>query len=498
VELLYRQQEKLKGIAEDDSATEEAKSAQAALKHRFEELREREEDLARAAEKVEQQRRELQAAGAAEEDGVLAGMDGEAKEQYIRIREREFEVLERRLAEKQAEVQQHIAANLKMSEALAASAAGSEMSAADVQKMIQNHAEELAHVQEISAARIQRLEEQVERAHAALDADKDELQDSIDELQEKLSAAETKLLQSFDDVERLARALQQQENGALEAAAAAQQRYVALREQMAAREQELVDEMLRKANAEHSDAAAAQTQLEQELQAKKLELKALEERDREEAKEKGLGKVVRSQSTKDAYWEVEHAARDLEQKQSEIAAANKELQELQQKQAQLIASNEEELRAERQRAEASQRARLEEMEREFQQRQASLQLQLATKETLQNALSPRTKVMQRRGTEAILGDLENEIKLEAHKLAGIKEEVSGGAGEAAAPASEVARPTTAAKRDRAADKAKAAVDAKKAEAALGKEGSKALREAEKAYYLKYSLVTLYTVNVPGH
>jgi len=400
VELLYRQQEKLKGIAEDDSATEEAKSAQAALKHRFEELREREEDLARAAEKVEQQRRELQAAGAAEEDGVLAGMDGEAKEQYIRIREREFEVLERRLAEKQAEVQQHIAANLKMSEALAASAAGSEMSAADVQKMIQNHAEELAHVQEISAARIQRLEEQVERAHAALDADKDELQDSIDELQEKLSAAETKLLQSFDDVERLARALQQQENGALEAAAAAQQRYVALREQMAAREQELVDEMLRKANAEHSDAAAAQTQLEQELQAKKLELKALEERDREEAKEKGLGKVVRSQSTKDAYWEVEHAARDLEQKQSEIAAANKELQELQQKQAQLIASNEEELRAERQRAEASQRARLEEMEREFQQRQASLQLQLATKETLQNALSPRTKVMQRRGTEA--------------------------------------------------------------------------------------------------
>ena len=398
MELLYRQQEKLKGIAEDDSATEEAKSAQAALKHRFEELREREEDLARAAEKVEQQRRELQAAGAAEEDGVLAGMDGEAKEQYIRIREREFEVLERRLAEKQAEVQQHIAANLKMSEALAASAAGSEMSAADVQKMIQNHAEELAHVQEISAARIQRLEEQVERAHAALDADKDELQDSIDELQEKLSAAETKLLQSFDDVERLARALQQQENGALEAAAAAQQRYVALREQMAAREQELVDEMLRKANAEHSDAAAAQTQLEQELQAKKLELKALEERDREEAKEKGLGKVVRS--TKDAYWEEERAARDLEQKQSEIAAANKELQELQQKQAQLIASNEEELRAERQRAEASQRARLEEMEREFQQRQASLQLQLATKETLQNALSPRTKVMQRRGTEA--------------------------------------------------------------------------------------------------
>jgi hypothetical protein len=207
------------------------------------------------------------------------------------------------------------------------------------------------------------------------------------------------LLQNFDDVERLARALQQQEKGALEAAAAAQLRYVALREQMAAREQELVDEMLRKANAEHSDAAAAQTQLEQELQAQKLELKALEERDREEAKEKGLGKVVRS--TKDAYWEEERAARDLEQKQSEIAAANKELQELQQKQAQLIASNEEELRAERQRAEASQRARLEkEMEREFQQRQASLQLQLATKETLQNALSPRTKVMQRRGTEA--------------------------------------------------------------------------------------------------
>jgi len=149
------------------------------------------------------------------------------------------------------------------------------------------------------------------------------------------------LLQNFDDVERLARALQQQEKGALEAAAAAQLRYVALREQMAAREQELVDEMLRKANAEHSDAAAAQTQLEQELQAQKLELKALEERDREEAKEKGLGKVVRS--TKDAYWEEERAARDLEQKQSEIAAANKELQELQQKQAQLIASNEEEL-----------------------------------------------------------------------------------------------------------------------------------------------------------
>jgi uncharacterized small protein (DUF1192 family) len=48
------------------------------------------------------------------------------------------------------------------------------MSAADVQKMIQNNAEELAHVQEISAARIQRLEEQVERAHAARDADKDE------------------------------------------------------------------------------------------------------------------------------------------------------------------------------------------------------------------------------------------------------------------------------------------------------------------------------------
>ena len=42
------------------------------------------------------------------------------------------------------------------------------------------------------------------------------------------------------------------------------------------------------------------------------------------------------------------------------------------------------------------------------------------------------------------------------------------------------------------------MDAKKAEAALGKEGSNALREAEKAYYLKYLLVTLYRVNVPGH
>jgi hypothetical protein len=490
VELRYRHQEKLKGISEDDGATEEAKSAQAALQHRFEELREREEDLARAAEKIEQQRRELQAAGSAgeaEKDGVLAGMDGEAKEQYIRIREREFEMIERRLAEKQAEVQQHIAANLKMSETLAASAAGLEMSAADVQKMIQNHAEELAHVQEISAARIQRLEEQVERAHAALDADKDELQDSIDELQEKLSAAETKLLQSLEDVERLAGLLRQQEEEALEAAAAAQQRYVALKEQMAAREQELVDEMLRKVNAEHSDATAAQTQLEQELRARKIELKALEERDREEAKEKGLGKVVRSQSTKDAYWEAERAARDLEHKQSEIAEAHKELEELQQKQAQLIASNEEELRAERQRAEASQRARLEEMEREFEERQASLQLQLATKETLQNTLSPHTAVMKRRGTEAILGDLENEFKLGAHKLAGIDEDVAGEAGEGAAPrASEAARPTTAAKRDRAADKAKAAVDAKKAEAALGKEGSKALREAEKACYQKYS------------
>jgi hypothetical protein len=91
--------------------------------------------------------------------------------------------------------------------------------------------------------------------------------------------------------------------------------------------------------------------------------------------------------------------------------------------------------------------------------------------------------MKRRGTEAILGDLENEFKLGAHKLAGIDEDVAGEAGEGAAPrASEAARPTTAAKRDRAADKAKAAVDAKKAEAALGKEGSKALREAEKACY----------------
>ena len=136
------------------------------------------------------------------------------------------------------------------------------------------------------------------------------------------------LLQNFDDVERLARALQQQENGALEAAAAAQLRYVALREQMAAREQELVDEMLRKANAEHSDAAAAQTQLEQELQAKKLELKALEERDREEAKEKGLGKVVRSQSTKDAYWEeAKRQQREHEERERQQEESRRELEE---------------------------------------------------------------------------------------------------------------------------------------------------------------------------
>jgi len=423
-------------------------------------LREREDELARAAKKIEKERQELalQSAGTAGEGdagAVLAEMDEEARAEYVRIREREFAVMERRLQEKQAEVQQHIAANLKMSEVLATSATGAEMSAADVQKMIQNHAEELAHVQEISAARIQRLEEQVERAHGAMDTDKEELQDTIDDLFEKLNAAEAQLLQSMNAVEALNERLRQEEEAALAAEAAAQARYVALKEQMAAREQELVDEMLSKVSSDHSNASAAQGQLEQELRAKKEELKALEERDKQEAKAQGLAKVKRSQSTKDAYWEVERARQDLEKKQGEIAAANQELEELRRKQAEVLASNEDALRDERQRAEAAQRQRMEEMEHEFTQRQAALQLQLATKQALETKLSPANSPrpgLDRRGTEAVLGDLKSEFQLESklqNKLAGIAEDADGEDGGSAveSPAvvalvAEAARPTT--------------------------------------------------------
>ena len=62
-------------------------------------------------------------------------------------------------------------------------------------------------------------------------------------------------------------------------------------------------------------------ELEGALRAQKDELKALGEYDKQKAKVLGLLKVKQSQATKDAYWEVERLARDLEQKQSEIAGA---------------------------------------------------------------------------------------------------------------------------------------------------------------------------------
>ena len=112
-------------------------------------------------------------------------------------------------------------------------------------------------------------------------------------------------------------------------------------------------------------------------------------------------------------------------------------------------------RDERQRAEAAQRQRMEEMEHEFTQRQAALQLQLATKQALATKLSPANSPrpgLDRRGTEAVLGDLKSEFQLESklqNKLAGIAEDADGEDGGSAveSPAvvalvAEAARPTT--------------------------------------------------------
>ena len=62
-------------------------------------------------------------------------------------------------------------------------------------------------------------------------------------------------------------------------------------------------------------------ELEGALRAQKDELKHLEERDLAQAHLLGLQLVKRSQATKDAYWEVERLAQDLEKKQIEMAGA---------------------------------------------------------------------------------------------------------------------------------------------------------------------------------
>jgi hypothetical protein len=69
-------------------------------------------------------------------------------------------------------------------------------------------------------------------------------QDTIDELQEKLQEAEAKLLRSLEDVDVLNFQLNEASEKVVATEAAAQQQVLALKQQMAAREQEIVAEKL--------------------------------------------------------------------------------------------------------------------------------------------------------------------------------------------------------------------------------------------------------------
>ena len=136
-------------------------------------LEERRSDLAKAVRRVEADRASLA------DSEPLAEMSEEERVEFVRIRKGELDAMERRLAEKQTELDRHIESNGALLSAMAATAAGDALSASDAQRMIERQALELDALRSESEARVARLQAELADARAALSADAESLQDQV-------------------------------------------------------------------------------------------------------------------------------------------------------------------------------------------------------------------------------------------------------------------------------------------------------------------------------
>ncbi len=69
----------------------------------------------------------------------VSGMDEEERAEYVKIRRREFEGMEKKLAEKQREIQEHLSTNQALQSAMLAASHGDSLAAEEAHKMIERY-----------------------------------------------------------------------------------------------------------------------------------------------------------------------------------------------------------------------------------------------------------------------------------------------------------------------------------------------------------------------
>lgn len=168
-------EERRRQAREENAAAERAGEAAKALVKQQDRLDKKQAQVAAAMNQLKMER---EMAGA--ED--LDDMQDEEREEYLAIRQREFEGMEKALAAKQEELLLQQRSNEEMQSALARTAEGQAMTAAELQVMIGQHAQEMEELRTASEAKIGRLQTELASAREALSADQDVLQDRIDEV----------------------------------------------------------------------------------------------------------------------------------------------------------------------------------------------------------------------------------------------------------------------------------------------------------------------------
>eukprot|EP00960_Hanusia_phi_P011287 329984-Hanusia_phi.AAC.2 len=308
---LKQAEEKLQSFSKGEA--EGAKNAAISLQKQQQKLAEKREQLDDAVSRLQAERDAFE-----QDKEELESMDTETKEEYLRIRLLEFDKLKRKLEEKQKELDGYIEANSKMQIILASTGEKENLDMEEVQKIIQRQTEEMEELRTTSERKINRLQLENSQLRESLDADKEQLQDVVDQLQDDLEEANKKLMGAYDEIESLSNQIEAEKKRQVQREQELHGEILRLKEEMAGLQSKEIMEKAQETEARHTEAQEDKTRIEQKLKDAKEQLKAVESRDKEEAKAAGIAKMKRSETAKDLYWEVEQLSQDLTTRKKQI------------------------------------------------------------------------------------------------------------------------------------------------------------------------------------
>eukprot|EP00281_Chroomonas_sp_CCMP1168_P015059 CAMPEP_0206216478 /NCGR_PEP_ID=MMETSP0047_2-20121206/2741_1 /ASSEMBLY_ACC=CAM_ASM_000192 /TAXON_ID=195065 /ORGANISM="Chroomonas mesostigmatica_cf, Strain CCMP1168" /LENGTH=267 /DNA_ID=CAMNT_0053638825 /DNA_START=101 /DNA_END=901 /DNA_ORIENTATION=- len=258
------------------------------------------------------------------------------------------------------------------------------MTAAELQSILATHAQEMESLRESADTKILKLTQELSRARKALDADKDVLQDKIDDLQQHTQEQAQKLVDAYKRCEAMAEELSEARRVGVEREKELQVEILALHKAFGEVEASKARDEARRAEEDTQENTRLKTQLEDQVDLARKSLHEAEKKDREEAKAKGENaKVVRSAAAKEAYWDLERLSQELQGKQTLIEEASSKIEELRAREDALLKESQEKLDAQREKAEEEQRTRLAALEKEHTERMERARKERGDREALE-------------------------------------------------------------------------------------------------------------------